>query len=99
MVSQQKVRHSFICLLVNVITFISQKFFDKFRLRENIKVLFLPNFVHPRKAANQFSLVETNAAFVHRKWAAIYEAQLPRRALKLAAALPHCQAGLGKTRV
>jgi hypothetical protein len=40
-----------------------------------------------------------NAAFVHRKWAAIYEAQLPRRALKLAAALPHCQAGLEKTRV
>jgi hypothetical protein len=49
------------------------------------------------KAANQFSLVETNAAFVHRKWAAIYEAQLPRRALKLTAALPHCQAGLEKT--
>jgi hypothetical protein len=43
--------------------------------------------------------VETNAAFVHRKWAAIYEAQLPRRALKLASALPHCQAGLEKTRV
>ncbi len=35
--------------------------------------------------------METNAAFVHRKWGAIYEAQLPRRALKLAAALPHCQ--------
>jgi hypothetical protein len=43
--------------------------------------------------------VETNAAFVHRKWAAIYQSQLPRRALKLAAALPHCQAGLEKTRV
>jgi len=43
------------------------------------------------QTANEFSLVETNAAFVHRKWGAIFHAQLPRRALKLAAKLPHCQ--------
>jgi glucuronyl/N-acetylglucosaminyl transferase EXT1 len=43
------------------------------------------------RLANLFSMIETSAAFMHRKYTHIYAAQLPRRALKLARELPHCQ--------
>ena len=43
------------------------------------------------RPASQFSMIETSAAFLHKKYAAIYQTQMPRRALKLAFELPHCE--------
>ena len=36
-------------------------------------------------------MIETSAVFLHRKYADIYQRQLPRRALKLARDLPQCE--------